>query len=133
MLVIIFFFLVMSIASATTFPKLSRLKKLNRSSFGSVPTDKFDEWHRLEMKHLKLMALACKVFFLAILPLYFAALIAIVDVKYRVQTTWIQDIGLTLSIILPIAYFIFAFIIAIRQSILAKQANKLKKQYAISY
>jgi hypothetical protein len=117
-------FILMCIAGIMTFPKLRRLRKLDRASFGSVPPDKFEEWFQLEMKSLTIMAMVCKVYLFSIGPVLILELISISNDN---------NTGILIVAILRIAFFIFLAISAIRQYQPAKKAKKLKKEYAISY
>jgi uncharacterized membrane protein len=117
-------FILMCIAGITTFPKLRRLRKLDRASFESVPSEKFEEWFQLEMKSLMIMALVCKVYLFFAGPLLIYELISISNDSYA---------GIMIVGILHIAFYIFLVISAIRQYKPAKQARKLKNEYAISY
>ena len=132
MLMIIFVFVVMCVAAAMTFPKLDRLKRLDRSLFSSVPTEKYDEWYQLEMKSLKLMALVCNVYFWAVVPLLGASFFAILG-SGEALPDWLRFTGLQFLQILPSGCFLLIVIVSIMQIKPAKRAKIIKKEYAISY
>jgi hypothetical protein len=118
------FFLIMCIVALFIFPKLSRLKKLDSASYSSVPLNKFYDWHQLEMKSLKIMALVCKIYLIAFVPMFVIEGIAVVNDNKPLL--FVVDI-------LYIAYSVFFIISAIRQYNPAKRAKKMKKEFGISY